>query len=99
MGTAVFFANTGTAVGGGHLSRCIAIAAMLAQRGWKTAFAVTTDQAAAVVEANGHAAQHVSPQDERTAMLRAWPDGVDILVVDHYERDASFESSLRGWAR
>lgn len=32
-------------------------------------------------------------------MKKRWPDGADWLVVDHYGRDASFESACKGWSR
>ena len=32
-------------------------------------------------------------------MTEHWPDGCDLLVVDHYERDQAFETACRPWAR
>jgi UDP-2,4-diacetamido-2,4,6-trideoxy-beta-L-altropyranose hydrolase len=37
--------------------------------------------------------------DEFARMTSALPDGIDLLIIDHYERGKAFESACRGWAR
>lgn len=37
--------------------------------------------------------------DEPAALRDYCPDGIDLLVVDHYQRDIHFEEACRGWAR
>ena len=37
--------------------------------------------------------------DEAEELRKAYPGGVDLVVVDHYGRDAGFEQKCRSWAR
>ena len=39
-----------------------------------------------------------SNDDEASSLAQRWPDGVALLVVDHYGRDAAFENKCRPWA-
>lgn len=39
------------------------------------------------------------PIDDGDAAGRNWPDGVDLLIVDSYALDATFEQQCRSWAR
>jgi UDP-2,4-diacetamido-2,4,6-trideoxy-beta-L-altropyranose hydrolase len=39
-----------------------------------------------------------TPSGEVAAMQARWPAGAALLVVDHYRRDATFETPLRPWA-
>ena len=39
------------------------------------------------------------PADNETEMLdQRWPEGCDLLVIDHYQRDEKFELACRPWA-
>ena len=37
--------------------------------------------------------------DGQKAMAERWPDGIDLLVVDHYGLNRAFETACRPWAR
>lgn len=38
------------------------------------------------------------PIDDSDAVRRNWPDGIDLLIIDSYALDATFERQCRGWA-
>jgi UDP-2,4-diacetamido-2,4,6-trideoxy-beta-L-altropyranose hydrolase len=99
---ALFRCDASPTIGGGHLSRCLALAEALLAAGWRVGFATGPDTAAMtpsiaadcfLLELSGGA------EDESAAMRVHYPDGVDLLVVDHYQRDVHFEAACRGWAR
>lgn len=88
------------AIGAGHVMRCLTLADALAAEGWRCGFVCAEGTAAAVaaLRARPYAVTErpgPGPDDLRAAA----PDGVDLLVVDHYGWDAAREAPLRGWAR
>jgi UDP-2,4-diacetamido-2,4,6-trideoxy-beta-L-altropyranose hydrolase len=101
---AVFRADASPSVGGGHVMRCLALADVLARSGWRIGFAVgaETRQTLPVLDEAGHQIVELSTNDrldEPAAMVEHWPGGCDLLVVDHYGKDADFEHATRPWAR
>lgn len=98
---AVFRADAGAAGGTGHVRRCLAIAVALRSDGWRVGFATRRDTQALIPELT-HAVEEVGwleDCDEVVQMQARWPNGCDLLVVDHYGRDESFEAAARAWAR
>lgn len=103
LGLAVFRADASQDIGSGHVRRCLALASALNTEGWQCAFAVRPGSQATVPELSageatvlelaGHAI------DEPKMLAARWPNGVDLLIVDHYGRDAGFETACRGWAK
>ncbi|MGE0254667.1 MAG: UDP-2,4-diacetamido-2,4,6-trideoxy-beta-L-altropyranose hydrolase [Alphaproteobacteria bacterium] len=93
---AVFRADASAAIGGGHVARCATLGAALSAHGWRCTLA-----AAAPVPATGMTALALPARadEEVPALKAALPDGCDLLVVDHYGRDAAFEAACRSWAR
>lgn len=101
--TVVFRADAAAEIGGGHIVRCLALATTLASEGWQVSFASrlgTEDTVPAltasdfpVICLNGE------DEDEPNSLREALRDGVDWLIVDHYQRDARFEDACRPWAR
>lgn len=89
--------DAGRGVGLGHLVRCRAVLAQLARLGWETAVATTREAVDLVPELAPQAL--VVDHDDAGAMRARWPGGCDLLIVDHYGRNADFEQPLRGWAR
>ncbi len=80
--------------------RCLTLSAALAKAGWHVGFAVN-DQALSVVTSLAEATEDIlvlEEDDETTALTEHWPDGVALLVVDHYGRDMAFEQRCRPWA-
>lgn len=98
----VFRADASNRLGGGHVMRCLCLAERLAALGWTIAFA-TLAESAVVVPCLRAKAQlfeaAASAQLDPGALARRWPEGCDLLVVDHYDLDETFESACRGWAR
>ncbi len=102
---AVFRADGGPQLGGGHIARCLTLAGELRNRGWTCGFSVSDETAATLpgLAKSGHAIltlpMSLAPETEAAAVAERWRNGADLLVVDHYKRDASFEAPCRPWAR
>ncbi len=102
---AVFRADGGAQLGGGHIARCRTLADELARRGWRCAFAVSAETASSMHALAASGVEILAFDTGATAELEAaalqahWPGGVALLVADHYQRDAGFERSCRPWAR
>ena len=99
MRRAVIVANASVSVGGGHLRRCLSLGASLAATGWKV-IVVATDPGFAEMMVGSEKIEVMTVQEYAGEILsKALPDGCDLLVVDHYGLDASFEIGCRGWAK
>jgi UDP-2,4-diacetamido-2,4,6-trideoxy-beta-L-altropyranose hydrolase len=100
---ALFRADASPEIGIGHVQRCLSVGRVLSARGWTAAFASTepTKPAVPALENSGFAVLTVGggQEAEIEAMRRHWPRGAEVLVVDHYGRDAGFERAVRGFAR
>ena len=84
--------------------RCLTLATALAEAGWQVRFAVNA-RALSIVPALARIVSDVlilnendTGMDEAPTLAERWPDGTALLVVDHYDRDATFECSCRPWA-
>src|SRR5690349_13130244 len=99
----VFRTDASVGIGGGHVIRCLALAAAMAAAGWRCRFVVGSEtvQAVPALIACGHDVVTLCrPQTEENCELRrALPHGGEVLVVDHYQRGAEFERAAREWAR
>ena len=100
--TVVFRADGGPGIGGGHIARCLSLARTLTDSGFSCAFALSPESASVVptrLRSDFTWAEVACPPEQEAEVLRRiWPHGCDLLVVDHYGRNAGFESSCRGWA-
>lgn len=101
--SALFRCDASPTIGAGHVTRCLALAEALAEAGWQVTFAVGRGTAAmaSATTAAGFALYELdaAPADEPAALRTTFPEGVDLLVVDHYQRDVLFETACRGWAK
>ena len=98
--TVIFRADASEELGGGHLMRCVALATAFAEAGWQVGFAVNAE-ALSVIPALADTVADVlvvSGDDEVPSLAERWPDGVALLVVEHYGRGAAFERRCRPWA-
>lgn len=101
--TAVFRFDASPEIGGGHAVRCITIAHALNARGWDCILAVRAGTAEIVEDLAGAEARWLELEcgtdfeaDEIATRLSA---DCDLLIVDHYGRDAVFEEACREWAK
>lgn len=100
---ALFRADATPTLGGGHISRCLALADGLSRVGWSCVFAGVeeTPQTTPQLAQSGHRFIALSgvPAAEPEELRLAVPGGVDLVVVDHYDRGEPFEAACRPWAR
>jgi len=79
--------------------RCLSLSRALSAQGWFCKFAVNSG-AGKIVRSLASDVLDVHEIDNgSTALIEQWPDGADLLVVDHYGWSADFESPCRGWAQ
>lgn len=102
-GRVAFRVDASSDVGGGHAYRCLALADALAARGahcWFVARAGSVDFVPGLAR---HDRLELGASDPNSAvaaqLAHERPEGVDWLVVDHYELGADFENACRPWAR
>lgn len=98
---AIVRAAASARIGIGHVMRCRSLAHALRQSGWTCLFAADAETRRTVAELQP---SDVLPDldddpDDPSALAAAWPNGVDLLVVDHYGWDADREARCRPWAR
>lgn len=105
MGTAphvVLRCDGGAVIGGGHVSRCVALADAFALQGWRITFACSRETLSVlpILQQRGYPIVVLdgTVSGEAAVLRLRLPDGCDTLVVDHYGRDVGFETTLRGWA-
>lgn len=94
----IFRADGGPKIGGGHVSRCLALAEALHNAGWETIFAV---EAPALPFLRSHplGRKYIELPDAKPLTLAAAAGGrVDMLFVDHYGLGAEFEMASRAFA-
>ena len=101
MPSAVFRFDASPTIGAGHAMRSLVLADELAASGWDVRLLVTAETLETVPA--------IGERDYRVMALNAsnWNDpqvaaasfsGCDVLVLDHYELDATYERTLRGRA-
>jgi UDP-2,4-diacetamido-2,4,6-trideoxy-beta-L-altropyranose hydrolase len=97
----VIRADASPSIGGGHVQRCLTLAGSLRDLGWRCALLGVEESRLSValpdwlefVASSGTDAGDVGP------LRRHWPNGVDLLIVDHYGLAEPWEEQCRGWAR
>lgn len=98
----IFRADASSAVGGGHMMRCLALAEELSERGADVSFAVGKQSLETVppLSRSGHGI--VVLEGSNLAELSEIEEEVgecDLFVIDHYERDDTFERKARSIAK
>jgi UDP-2,4-diacetamido-2,4,6-trideoxy-beta-L-altropyranose hydrolase len=99
---ALFRCDASPTIGGGHVTRCMALAEALAEAGWRIGFAVRGETGTTVpaLGASGFKVDVLADTDREPDALREKTSGhVDLLVVDHYQRNKAFERACRSFAR
>lgn len=95
---AVFRCDAGAAIGTGHVMRCLALAGVLAGRGWRCLLA---GRPGSFETLGTRLPERVALRKVGTtpaALVALAPGGCDLAVVDHYGLGADYESALRPWA-
>ena len=98
--TAVLRFDASPTIGIGHAIRCIAIAEALSRENWSVKFATSANCAPTVKSLTQRWQVIDLPSDmqgEIGALAALGP--CDLLLVDHYGRNAEFETSVRGMTR
>lgn len=100
--TALFLLEADSTVGVGHALRCLALADSLAENGWRCVFAVNAGfrQSVPMPLFSSHDVVEAKSSVFWTGetLKGAWPEGVELAVVDHYDLAADFEEELADWA-
>ena len=88
-------------IGAGHLMRCMAVAQILKQRGWRCVVAARSGSRNVVPEATAQAMEwlDLDESDGGVSIGRRLGGTANLLIVDHYGLDAGFESACRPWAQ
>ena len=91
--------DAGPGIGGGHVMRCIALTLELRRLGWQIEFACHPESLEAVPDLAAWDVTMVqgSPEQQFASLLDRGAR-FDLLVVDHYGLDASFEDGVRSLA-
>jgi UDP-2,4-diacetamido-2,4,6-trideoxy-beta-L-altropyranose hydrolase len=98
----VFRADGSPSIGAGHVMRCLALAEALGRNPHSVGFAASAETFTTVAALRCAEWSHLvltgGMECEPGIIARQWPNGVDVLVLDHYGRGASFERACRPWA-
>lgn len=80
--------------------RCLTLADALNEAGWETLFAIGPQSAATVptLAKRPHIVVQGNPTDEAESIGGHVGSKVEFAIVDHYCRDAAFETECRRWA-
>jgi UDP-2,4-diacetamido-2,4,6-trideoxy-beta-L-altropyranose hydrolase len=96
---AVLFRCDATAeIGAGHATRCLALAEALEDAGWRITFVVNEEAPSLVpaLAAGAFKLRIIDRQRDEIEILRQEANGAaELLVLDHYQRDARLESACR----
>ncbi len=100
---ALFRFDASAIIGGGHAMRCLTLAGAMSRRGWQCKFAVGPDSLTTVSRLSGFGDDVLvleGTADSEADMIEEWLGGeCDLLIVDHYGRDAGFEKACRRFAK
>jgi UDP-2,4-diacetamido-2,4,6-trideoxy-beta-L-altropyranose hydrolase len=82
--------------------RCLALAEELLDRGWHCVIHTAPESieilnALSTIEISVHVLNSTHA-DETKQMSEVWPSGVDVMLIDHYERSDTFETQCRSMA-
>ena len=102
MKLVVFRSEASPEIGAGHIMRCLSLADKLAEKDWICYFACSSSTVETVSDlANSkHRTLELTLQSQNQPqyLMSLFPQGIELLVVDHYELDSNYESSCRPWA-
>lgn len=99
---AIFRCDASPVIGAGHVSRCLALAETFSDAGWRISFVVSSETLRTFpgLGTNGFRLHVVGEAETDVGAMRTEAGGTaDLVVVDHYGRDAVFEAACRPFAR
>ena len=101
--TALFRVDAAPEIGGGHVVRCLSLATILAEEGWRVAFASRpgTRETVPALAASGFPILNLGGRTtgEADLMRDHFQETVDWLIVDHYGLDREFEDACKPWVK
>ena len=99
---AVFRFDAGPIIGGGHAVRCLTLAEFMSHEGWDCWFAIGNHTQSYVKPLSLYQPRCITLSKDATQEPMEIASGLgerrcDLLVVDHYSRDAIFETACRDY--
>jgi UDP-2,4-diacetamido-2,4,6-trideoxy-beta-L-altropyranose hydrolase len=96
----VIVTNASIVVGGGHVRRCRVLADALISEGWSVTLAVSEEALSVYPILSRYTIARITFRlsDLARQLIDVLPGGCDLLVVDHYDLDVTFEAACRPWA-
>lgn len=96
MSRALLRFDVSPSIGAGHMVRCLALGTELELRGYDTMCAVNSNGLHMLPEAWRRRAASLSGEyRQASSILQQCPGMFDLVVVDHYQLDAAWETGLR----
>ncbi|MEG3618550.1 UDP-2,4-diacetamido-2,4,6-trideoxy-beta-L-altropyranose hydrolase [Magnetovibrio sp. PR-2] len=95
---AVIRCDASSTIGGGHVIRCLTLAAELKRSGRRVLFAVSPDTLDILPTLSTSGFDVVDVDNTPQALIDAANQGCQLLVVDHYVWDETYHRQCRPWA-
>jgi UDP-2,4-diacetamido-2,4,6-trideoxy-beta-L-altropyranose hydrolase len=98
---AIFRCDASPRIGAGHVMRCLALAEELGDIGWCVRFVVGNETISTVppLARRGVGVRVLHNADELEVLREEASGQAELLVVDHYQRDATFEHACRTFVK
>ena len=99
---AVFRVSASSKIGGGHVARCLSLAAGLSEIGWDCVFASESETAKIMPIVNNYKGIVIPKNgilNETSFIEKFLEKQASILIVDHYQRGRKFQEKARSWAK
>lgn len=97
---AIIRADASLQIGGGHVMRCLTLADQLNTKGWNIALCGMPETSLVVpaLAQSNYAFYPLHTQGNAAELMGYFTHGCELLIIDHYGLDYSFEHTCRSWA-